>query len=57
MIAGVLLACAFACFALAAVFARGDDGPSTLRRLMAAGIVFMAAGVIAGVISIAGQDA
>ena len=54
MIAGVLLACAFACFALAAVFARGENGPRTLSRFMAAGVVFMAAGVVAGVAGIAG---
>ena len=54
MIAGVLLACAFACFALAAVFARGANGPRTLRRFMAAGVVFMAGGIVAGIVSITG---
>jgi hypothetical protein len=49
MIVGVLLASAFGCFALAAVFSRGENGPRTVRRLMAAGIVLVASAVVVGI--------
>ena len=49
MLVGMLLAMAFACFALSAVFAHGENGPRTVSGLMAAGVVLLASAVVVGI--------